>query len=191
MDIVQLHECALDEAARLVDGVAPEQMGLPTPCSEWDVRTLLTHVVGGNQRWAALARDETMQRGPEQGGAAADDPLGDDPAAAYRRSAEALAEAWRDPALLDRTFQIPFGVLPGRAALMLHTVETVTHAWDLSRATGQQPAFDPEVVRAALEFTRSNTPAQRPPGTPFASAVTVTDDLPEIDQLAAYLGRTP
>lgn len=74
---------------------------------------------------------------------------------------------------------------------MLHTVETVTHAWDLSRATEQQPSFDPQIVRAALEFTRSNTPAERPPGTPFASAVAVADDRPAIDQLAAYLGRTP
>jgi len=87
MNIVHLHEQALDETARLVDGVRPDQMGLPTPCSDWDVRALLAHLVGGNARYAALARGEPLRRGPAQGGGPAADLLGDDPADAYRRSA--------------------------------------------------------------------------------------------------------
>ena len=191
MDIVHLHENALDETARLVDGVTPDQMDLPTPCSAWDVRTLLSHLVGGNYRWAALARGEPMRRGPEQGGEPAADPLGDDPAGAYRRSAGALARAWRDPALLDQSYALPIGVLPGRAALTLRLVETVIHGWDLARATEQQPAFDSEVVETALHFTESNVPAERPPNGPFAPPVALADDRPEIDRLAALLGRTP
>ena len=42
MDIIGLHDRAVDETARLVDGVRPEQLGLPTPCPDWDVRALLT-----------------------------------------------------------------------------------------------------------------------------------------------------
>jgi len=48
MEIVHLHRRALDETARLVDAVRPDQMGLPTPCSDWDVQALLAHLVGGN-----------------------------------------------------------------------------------------------------------------------------------------------
>jgi uncharacterized protein (TIGR03086 family) len=166
-------------------------MALPTPCTEWDVRTLLTHLVGGNLRWAGVARGEPMRRGPAQGGGPAPDLLGDDPAGAYRRSAAALKEAWRDPALLDRPFELPIGVLPGRAAVNLHLVETVTHGWDLARATGQESTFDPDVVGAALQFAQSNTPGERPPSAVFAPPVAVDDDLPEIDRLAAYLGRAP
>src|SRR5438128_1059279 len=173
MDIVRLHERALDETAHLVDGVSPDQMGLPTPCSDWDVRALLAHLVGGNVRWAALARGEPTRRGPAQGGRPGADLLGDDPAGAYRRSAEVLKQAWQDPALLDRPFELPIGVLPGRAALNLRLVETVVHAWDLAKATEQHPAFDPDVVRAAAHFAQSNMPAERPPGTPFAAPVPV------------------
>lgn len=187
MDIVRLHDRALDETAHLVDGVRPDQMGLPTPCTDWDVRALLTHLVGGNVRWAALPQDEPLQRGPTQGSGPRSSLLGDDPAGAYRRSAAELKAAWQDPALLERPFEMPIGVLPGRAAVNLHLVETVIHAWDLARATGQQPTFDPDVVRAAASFAHSN----RPPGTSFAAPVTVADDLPEIDRLAAFLGRTP
>ncbi len=81
--------------------------------------------------------------------------------------------------------------MPGRAALILHVVETVTHGWDLAKATGQSPAFDPDVVRTALHFTQETLPPSRPPGSPFAEAVPVADVAPEIDRLAAYLGRTP
>ena len=191
MDIVGLHDRAVDETARLVDGVKPEQMNLPTPCAGWDVRLLLAHLVGGNMRWAALPNGDPLTRGPARGGGPSADLLGDDPAASYRRSAAALQAAWRGPALLDRTFEIPIGVLPGRAAFHVRLVETVVHAWDLARATGQHPAFDPEIVETAARFSRSHLQGERPPGTPFAPPVTVANDLPAIDQLAAFLGRAP
>ncbi|GAC1399435.1 MAG: hypothetical protein NVSMB65_17510 [Chloroflexota bacterium] len=58
-------------------------------------------------------------------------------------------------------------------------------------ATGQHPAFDPDVVQAALQFTMQTLPPVRPPGSPFAAPVPVADDAPAIDRLVAYLGRTP
>ena len=196
MDIIHLHERALDETARLVGGVRPDQMGLPTPCSDWDVRALLAHLVGGNARYAAVAEGKPMGRGPAEGkpmgrGPVAADLLGDDPAGAYQRSAAAVTAAWRDPALLDRPFDLPFGVMPGRVAVGIHLIETVAHGWDLARATGQQPAFDPDVVQAAAYFAQSSLTGERPPGAPFAAPVLAADDRPELDRLAAFLGRTP
>ena len=191
MDIVHLHKRALDETARLVDAVRLDQMGLPTPCSDWDMQALLAHLVGGNIRYAGVTRGEPIQSAPTRGAGSSLELLGDDPAGAYRRSAAAVDAAWRDPALLDRTFALPIGVLPGRAALTLHLVETVVHGWDVARATGQRPAFAPDVVRAAMQFTQAGAPGDRPPGAAFAPPVPVADDLPEIDRLAAFLGRTP
>ena len=191
MDIVRLLERALDETARLVGGVRPDQMNLPTPCSDWDVRALLAHLIGGNIRWAAQARGEPMQHGPARGGEPGTDLLGDDPPGAYRRSAAELKAAWQDPALLDRPFELPIGILPGRAVVNLRLMETVAHGWDLAKATGQEPAFDPDVVQAAAQFAHSTLPVDRPPAMPFAPPVPVADDLPELDRLAAFLGRTP
>src|SRR5579864_8955902 len=127
MDIMQLHQRALDETARLVEGVRPDQMSLPTPCPDWDVRALIAHLVGGNMRWAAMAKGEPMRRGPVAAAV-----LGDDPAGAYRRTAAEVKAAWQSPALLDQQFQLPIGAMPGRAALSVHLVETVAHAWDLA-----------------------------------------------------------
>ena len=87
MDIVGLHARALDETGHLVDTVTPAQLGLPTPCADWDVRALLAHLVGGNLRYAALTRGAPVGGGPARGSGPAADLLGDDPASAYRRSA--------------------------------------------------------------------------------------------------------
>jgi uncharacterized protein (TIGR03086 family) len=115
--------------------------------------------------------------------------LGDDPAAAHRETARAPAEAWRQPGRLDRTDRLPFGELPDEAAVGMHLVETVLHGWDLARATGQDPGFDPGVVEAADRFARSSMPERRPAASPFANAVEAPPGASPIDRLAAYAGR--
>jgi uncharacterized protein (TIGR03086 family) len=118
--------------------------------------------------------------------------LGGDPAAAYRASAQALASAWREPGRLDGTYRLPFGELPGRAAVQLHLLETVMHGWDLARATGQDPSFDNVVATAAAaELAERTLAGTRPPGTPFKQAVAAPDGASPVDRLAAFLGRQP
>ncbi len=186
MDIVQLHEQAVDETVRLVDGVRSDQMNLPTPCSDWDVRTLINHMASGNSRFVALIfRGERMSRQPNPG-----DLLGDDPAGAYRRSADRAKQAWGDPALLDQMFNLPFGHLPGRAALGMRLIEMVTHGWDLGKATGQTTQFNPAAVQTASALARSSLPEDRTPDMPFAAPAPVHDDASDMDRFAAYMGRT-
>ncbi len=191
-DIVVLHGRALASAGALVGRVRTEQMGVPTPCEGWDVRTLLAHLVGGNRRYAALAQGGTPFRrghGPGTSRPTPDEILGPDPAAAYRDSAEELREAWCAPDRLKQFYDLPFGRLPGQAALAIHLLETVAHGWDLARATGQEPEFDADVVRAAWDVARRSLSSERPPGTPFAPAVAPVVGATEIDRLAAFLGR--
>src|SRR5579864_8127956 len=96
MDLIEIHDRALDQTQMLVEGVETNQMTRPTPCREWDVRGLLGHMVVGNRSYADIAR--CRQRRPVPG----EDVLGDDPAA-YRKSAEEIRQAWSDPALLNQT----------------------------------------------------------------------------------------
>ncbi len=35
---------ALDAAGELIAGITPEQWSRPTPCTDWDVRALVTHL---------------------------------------------------------------------------------------------------------------------------------------------------
>lgn len=186
MDIVEMHERALDQTGQIVAGVTPDQLGLPTPCSEWDVRTLLGHMVGGNRNSTATAAGRPPQRNSDT-----EDVLGDDPAKAYRQSAEALKRAWREPGRLDQVYEMPMGTLPGPAVLGIRLVETITHGWDLATATEQTPKFDDDLVQAAMAIAEANVGSAREVGSPFAPSIAVGDDLPAIDRLAALMGRQP
>ena len=50
-DVIELHARAVGGFLAIVAGVAPDAWGRPTPCVDWDVRTLVNHVVG-EERWA-------------------------------------------------------------------------------------------------------------------------------------------
>ena len=50
---LELLERALDQTGSLIDGIRPADQGqLPTPCTDWDVRTLVNHTVYDLQTFA-------------------------------------------------------------------------------------------------------------------------------------------
>lgn len=185
MDIQDLYERALDQTGRIVEGIQPDQLASPTPCSEWDVKTLVAHLVAGNLNSAARAEGKPPQADDSE------DLLGDNPAQAYRQSAEAAKRAWRQPGRLDQLYEMPMGTLPGRAVLSIRLLESVAHGWDLARGTGQAPTYDDDIVQAALDVAQANLGGERPAGFPFAPVVETSGNLPAIDRLAAFLGRQP
>jgi uncharacterized protein (TIGR03086 family) len=171
-----------------VAGVSPTQLAGPTPCTEYDVQALLGHLVGVFRRVASVASGV-----PAIGSAPLVTDVPDDGWGATARAAlHELEAAWADPAVLEREMRLPFGTLPGAAALASYTGEISAHTWDLAVATGQCPAWDERVLTGALAAVRSKLPtAERPPGVPFADAVPVPDDAPLIDRLVAWQGRDP
>ena len=186
MDLVKLHDRALEATTAIVAKVERAQFDLPTPCAEFDVRALLNHMIGGNHRFVAIARGEPGVSVPATGDFVRDDPLGP-----FRESADALSTAWNDPALLERTVQLPFGDVPGAVALGIHTVETVVHGWDLAKATGQPTELDPDLYEAAWQHCKDIDETFRGPGRPFGPAVAVPATSTDTDRLMAWLGRQP
>ena len=184
MDLIDVHNRALDQTDIVVAGVEANQMALPAPCQAWNVRELLNHIVGGNRSYARIARRNQRRRAPGE------DVLGDDPTEAYRRSANDCKQAWSDSQLLDQMLPSHLGEMSGRTILGIHLVETVGHAWDLATATGRQTQFDPDIVQAALEIIQGVL-TELPRGTWFGPQREVSHDLSEIDRLAAFLGRSP
>ena len=64
MDVIELLGRALRQTGTIVDGVRADQMGLATPCAEWDVRTIIGHLVRGNETSAAVAEGRSGSRIP-------------------------------------------------------------------------------------------------------------------------------
>ena len=74
-----LLDAALDQMARVIAGTRHDQLTLAAPCTDWDVRALLRHIVGGPHVFAAMVRGERVDPSAPQ-----PDRLGDgDPAAAF------------------------------------------------------------------------------------------------------------
>ncbi len=173
----------LDDAEALVSAVDGVQWAGPTPCTDWTVRELVNHVVGGNFLFAALLSGSPVDRSWT-------DHLGDDPVGVYRASAAVLVDAFRQPGALEREVTVPLGRVHGMMALHLRITETLVHGWDLARAIGVRTAFPNEVVAQELEFTRAALADLPPDRRPFGPPRPVADDAPLIDQLAACLGRS-
>ncbi|HEX9546189.1 MAG TPA: TIGR03086 family metal-binding protein [Acidimicrobiales bacterium] len=177
MDQLIAHKHAQDVFAAVLANVKPDQLGAPSPCTEWDAKAVIDHVISGNQWVEGLGGHQPP-------------PLSDDPLAAHAESAAAAQAVFAAPDGLTRTFDLPFGTIPGAAFIGLRTSDVFTHAWDLAKATGQSTDLDPELAAEALEAAQGRiSPAFRGPGRPFGEQQPCPDGRPKADELAAFLGR--
>ena len=180
MDLLDAHQRAQDAFAHVLSGVTDDQLDAPTPCTEWRVRDLIGHVVAGNERIAT----GTVSH-----------PLGDqDVGALVALHAASAAEAHATfvaPDGLTRTFELPFGAVPGSRMIGMRATDVLTHAWDLARATGQPTAgIDEELASGLLAASREAVrPEFRGPGRPFGDEQPCEPGASASDRLAAFLGR--
>jgi uncharacterized protein (TIGR03086 family) len=182
--VVEYDEGAGARLAELIAGIPDDAWGSATPCEGWSVRDLVTHVVAGNVKYQQIAAGCDFEPG------APEVTIGDDAAVTYRDTLQRMLAAWRVPGSLDREVGLPRGRGRAEVAAWIHLAETLGHGWDLATATGQPAGFDDDAVAACLAECRERIPPERPPAVPFADAVSVGSG-PLIDQLAAYLGRSP
>jgi|SRR4051794_2276827 uncharacterized protein (TIGR03086 family) len=170
------HARAQSEFGHVLDNVTPDMLERSTPCRDWMVRDLIVHVAGGNHRVANhdLAPVATL----------------DELVVAYRASALDAQRTFDEPGALERTFDVPFGAVPGAVYIQLRTIDVLTHAWDLAVATDQGTDIEPELADAMLEVSRGLVrPDLRGVGRPFDDEQPAGRDRTAADRLAAFLGR--
>ncbi|MFJ1701999.1 TIGR03086 family metal-binding protein [Kitasatospora sp. NPDC088346] len=177
---------ALDQLAKVVAQVTPEQLDRPTPCTEFDLRTLLGHTVGGIHRIAYVG-----EGGRSLDVAATVGEVGDaEWAEALDRARARAAAAWADDAVLDRLSWVPWGQLPGRFALGGYVMEAVTHTWDIAQVVDPSAALDEELALGALGVAEQVLPAEPRGGElPFGPVQPVPADADPYTRLAGWLGR--
>ncbi len=179
VDPLVAHRRAQDAFAGVLANVSPDQFGAATPCSEWTVRELVEHVIGGNEHVGHWA-----------GGGAGPPVRPDDIAAAHRAAAASAQQVFASPDGLSATFTLPFGEIPGQLFIGMRTSDVLTHAWDLAVATGQSTDLDPELAAEQLAAVHAFVgPQFRGPGLPFGDEQPCSSDRSPADQLAAFLGR--
>ena len=188
MEVLGAYERTLVWTGQRVAGVRADDLGHPTPCTEWDVRALAAHIVAGIWYFKALAADEPVEdlmRGLS-------DLVGDDPFASYDQAGRAGLAAWRGDGALDRSCRLPMGERPGREALAIHQADLLIHGWDLAEATHQDGTMDPELAAFALETERWFVqPEMRGPRRAYAPARPDDEGAAVQERLLALVGRSP
>ena len=145
---------ALDLLSRAEDGftqrlalVQPDQWAAPTPCTEWDVRALVNHVVGASHRYTMLLHGATTD---EVEATRAADHLRQDPVASFAATEAELKAAFGEPGAMARTAYHRAGERTGAQLLEMRVLDIAVHTWDLARAIGADESLDPDVVAFAL-----------------------------------------
>lgn len=186
-DEIGLLARALDQTGAVISAIRQDQAQEATPCSDWDVRALVRHIIGRDLRnFMISARGEVAdwQTPPEEFGA--------DWAGEFQRRARALLEVWR-AADLNRIVTAPGGVeAPLRSRADHQITELAVHSWDLVRATGAPVPLDPALAEHALAWSRTMLrPQFRGPDKAFGAEVHVPEDAPAYDRLVGWFGRDP
>jgi uncharacterized protein (TIGR03086 family) len=169
----------------LVHQVKDDQWGNATPCSDWDVRALVNHLVY-EARWAPpLLKGETI----EQVGSRFDgDLLGADPKTSYDDAVGAVTTATSAPGAMEATVHLSYGETPASEYLAQMTCDFVVHAWDLARGIGADDTLDPDMVQWVDEFARPQAAMLAASGL-FDPPVDVPDDADPQTKLLALFGR--
>ncbi len=136
---------AIESTRRYVAGVRQDQWTSSTPCTEWNVRQLVNHVIGENLWAAELFAGKTVA---DVGDRLDGDLTGDDPIAAYERSIPGAKRAVEAPGAMEVTCHLSFGDYPGAEYAKQLFMDQLVHGWDVAKATGQDTRLDPALAAA-------------------------------------------
>lgn len=179
---------AYAHAARVAGAVRADQLGGPTPCPDYDVASLVDHLVGAGWRAVSVGRGET----PTGEGEFPHVELTEAPGQLHQAGEEA-GRAWSDDRLTSTT-TMPWGeTYTGSTLVDMYLAELVAHAWDLAMATGQPVDCDEELAADALAGARVMLrPEYRDamgPGSPYGAEQPAGEGASTLERFAAFTGR--
>ncbi len=194
-DPIAIFEKASHRVQKIMAGIRQGQSGSPTPCTEWDVRQVMNHVIGGAEVLAG-SLEGSIPEGV--GGVSPISSYSDEPdlaklAQAYANETARILVAARQPGAMEAA--TPGGMMTVPQFLIAMATDHIVHGWDLARATNQDDTLDAEVVQTAYAMmTDPETSGLVEMGRQFGfvgAAITVSDDARLQDKVIAHMGRQP
>ena len=159
----------------LVKG-ATGHLDAPTPCDEWNVRTLLNHVLETQRYFAGSARGEKVS----PPGPTPPDLLSEDPVADFAAARADVLETYGQPGVVEKT----------GPSLGIAVADQLLHGWDLAKATGQDAEMPDGLAETAYSAIHGLFTDDQRQGV-FKPAVEVDPDASAQDRLLGYTGRDP
>jgi uncharacterized protein (TIGR03086 family) len=180
---------AAAETARVVNGVptGTGALGAPTPCPDWDLRTLLNHTILWTSYSAERrAHGESVAQDLMDKDFAADPGFRED----YARQISKAVEAWSDPQAWAGDRSVMGSATPATEVGAMLIMEMALHGWDVAKATGQEYHADDALAKTLLETVQAQAEMFRK-YQGFADAIATGDDAPDFDRALALSGRDP
>ncbi|GIH15531.1 maleylpyruvate isomerase family mycothiol-dependent enzyme [Rugosimonospora africana] len=163
---VQLLARAIDLVSRSIDNASRADPTSPTPCTEWDLGTLVRHVAHSAASIRELMEGSPPAPPPPAGCSAARSEL--------RRLREAVAS-------VPRCGGVDLVALTG-------VYELTVHAWDIDRAVGSSDELPLDLVDALLIYAPRVLHEIERTGL-FADEVSPSATRTDTDRLLALFGR--
>ena len=181
------------ELTRLVNGVRDDQLGEPTPCSEYSLGDLLQHVRGLAEAFTLAGGKEQPEGGskpPPRGNASRLPPDWRGEIAGWLGR---LVDVWSDQAAWEGTTWIAGFEAPASAVGVTAANELAVHGWDVARASGQQLVLDEAALAPSREFVAmmSGPGSEAARGDAFGPALPIPAGASALDEVIAGNGRDP
>ena len=172
-------------AAAVRAGAGADLAG-PTPCADWDLRTLLRHFVGTSGAFVKAGQTKALDPDdPWESNATLDEQNWADQLASQ---VEAMSQAWSRPAAW--TGSIEGAQLPAAAVGELGLIEVLMHGWDVACATGQSLDVSDELGAELLRCLEPTLNQGREYEV-YGPEVTVPADASPFSRALALSGRDP
>ncbi|HIK89820.1 MAG TPA: TIGR03086 family protein [Dehalococcoidia bacterium] len=140
---------SLDSSINFVANVPNDALGNDTPCSDWDVKAVVNHIVYENVWMITLFSGRTIA---EVGDEFEGDLVGDDPAGVYARTAKEVKAILYESDAMTRTCQISSGPVSGTDYAKELSLDTLIHGWDIAVGSKQDATLDDYLVKMCMPF---------------------------------------
>jgi uncharacterized protein (TIGR03086 family) len=157
-------------------GIGEDDLGRSTPCPEFTVGQLETHLLGSLSSLTNLAGGTLVASSA------------DDLESRIADAAQQAVETWMRRGS-EGTVQAGPRELPATDAAGILSVEFLVHAWDFASATGQKVEVSDEVATYVLGLAGQIITPELRESAGFGPAIPINDDAPALDRLVAYSGR--
>ena len=175
------------EAARVVGNVPPNALDTPTPCGEWDLRTLLNHTI----LWTSYSAERRAH-----GESVAEDLMNKDFTADpgfredYAQQISKAVTAWSAPQAWEGDLNVMGDATPAADVGAMLLMETALHGWDVARATGQEFTTDGQTAKALEDIVQAQAELFRK-YQGFADAVEPPKNATAFERALTLSGRDP
>jgi uncharacterized protein (TIGR03086 family) len=171
--LVDLYRQAATWSIDKINGAAGN-LDAATPCDQWDVRTLLNHMLETQHYFAASAKEKDASPPSPTPPSL----IGEDPARDFEAARDDLVQTYSDPAVMEKRAQ----------GIGVAFSDILIHGWDVAQATGQHTTMPDGLAQAAYDAIHGKFTDEQRKGL-FKPEIDVPADADAQTKLLAYVGR--